>query len=622
MGCTKTRECPYPVLRQNGSEMAIDVVRFLSGIAEVKFNGAFDKVGSKRYCKIKCISGEWVGPLCLLDGEKGPGPNNTKEGKFHPVLRSCNTNIFQSKFIVSHRNRTVWEARNLSHNSVVQVRCQQFGVYKLIGDAHLICHNGVWKHRIPTCIATTSLTNFTDDSAPPSVLAKVTSGSASIEPTGELAVYPGSTVHLECLYLRSSGEPEWSWTSTYRTYTTGWSIDPEERQWKFRLSIFYIKPQDTGIYTCSTPKGLTNSIILNVIEVHCDVEKVLTNDPNVLIQIQGSRLGQSATYKCREGFKLNGVATITCQASGVWSGYAPQCVPIVCPELQVQNSSLKLVKQDFGFGGTATFQCPPGQKLVGVATLVCLLTGEWSGKMPTCKEVFCAPPLIPQNGRLKYDNDSVASSFRAGSELAFTCKGSYKIVGKENIKCQESGVWSNPPPFCKAYCRKPEDPPQGTFGPRKTEYDVGDRISLICYRGYEQSSKVRPKCMKNGTWSDVGLECRPKKTFRLTDRKKTDNVIVIEKPVTRIATTTTTITMSPTTTMSTTTTTTSTTTTTTTTTTEVTTQQPRHTEDISVGATTEVLWENFDDYNVTEHQGNDNDTEFFYIVDEQPSLQA
>lgn len=172
----------------------------------------------------------------------------------------------------------------------------------------------------------------------------------------------------------------------------------------------------------------------------------------------------------------------------------------------------------------------------------------------------------------------------------------------------------------KAYCRKPEDPPQGTFGPRKTEYDVGDRISLICYRGYEQSSKVRPKCMKNGTWSDVGLECRPKKTFRLTDRKKTDNVIVIEKPVTRIATTTTTITMTPTTTTSTTTTTTSTTTTTTTT--EVTTQQPRHTEDISVGATTEVLWENFDDYNVTEHQGNDNDTEFFYIVDEQPSLQA
>lgn len=67
---TKTRECPYPVLRQNGSEMAIDVVRFLSGIAEVKFNGAFDKVGSKRYCKIKCISGEWVGPLCLLDGGK------------------------------------------------------------------------------------------------------------------------------------------------------------------------------------------------------------------------------------------------------------------------------------------------------------------------------------------------------------------------------------------------------------------------------------------------------------------------------------------------------------------------------------------------------------------------
>lgn len=64
----RKRECPYPVLKQNGSEMAFDGVNFLRGIAEVKFNGAFDKIGSKRHCKIKCINGEWVGPLCLLEG--------------------------------------------------------------------------------------------------------------------------------------------------------------------------------------------------------------------------------------------------------------------------------------------------------------------------------------------------------------------------------------------------------------------------------------------------------------------------------------------------------------------------------------------------------------------------
>lgn len=49
----------------------------------------------------------------------------------------------------------------------------------------------------------------------------MTSGSVSVEPSGELAVYPGSVLHLECLHARSQGEPEWSWTSTYRTYPTG-----------------------------------------------------------------------------------------------------------------------------------------------------------------------------------------------------------------------------------------------------------------------------------------------------------------------------------------------------------------------------------------------------------------
>lgn len=99
-------------------------------------------------------------------------------------------------------------------------------------------------------------------------------------------------------------------------FIVGWSISPDERDWKYRLSIYYIKPQDTGIYTCATPKGKTHSIVLNVIAVHCDATKVISTDPNLLTQVQGSRLGQQTLFSCREGFKLNGTANMTCQASG------------------------------------------------------------------------------------------------------------------------------------------------------------------------------------------------------------------------------------------------------------------------------------------------------------------
>lgn len=45
----------------------------------------------------------------------------------------------------------------------------------------------------------------------------------------------------------------------------GWAIAARERDWKYRLSIYYAKIQDSGIYTCSTPRGLSNSIRVHVV---------------------------------------------------------------------------------------------------------------------------------------------------------------------------------------------------------------------------------------------------------------------------------------------------------------------------------------------------------------------
>lgn len=61
--------CPDPILRGNGTEVSIEnAVDLHKGVTEIKFNGVFGRKDSKRYCKLKCINGEWVGPLCLSDG--------------------------------------------------------------------------------------------------------------------------------------------------------------------------------------------------------------------------------------------------------------------------------------------------------------------------------------------------------------------------------------------------------------------------------------------------------------------------------------------------------------------------------------------------------------------------
>lgn len=59
------------------------------------------------------------------------------------------------------------------------------------------------------------------EDVPPTIVFGLPAGSAAIEPTGTLAVFPGSILHLECLFARRLGNPEWTWTSTFRQYLTG-----------------------------------------------------------------------------------------------------------------------------------------------------------------------------------------------------------------------------------------------------------------------------------------------------------------------------------------------------------------------------------------------------------------
>ncbi|KAH0812019.1 hypothetical protein GEV33_010772 [Tenebrio molitor] len=45
------------------------------------------------------------------------------------------------------------------------IRCRELGLYKLLGTASPRCQNGVWSSRLPSCVPTTLLTNFTGCSA-------------------------------------------------------------------------------------------------------------------------------------------------------------------------------------------------------------------------------------------------------------------------------------------------------------------------------------------------------------------------------------------------------------------------------------------------------------------------
>ncbi|XP_055380198.1 locomotion-related protein Hikaru genki isoform X2 [Condylostylus longicornis] len=489
-------------------------------VSEIRFPGEVGPLGDRRLCKLRCVKGKWVGPLCATNEEDEHG-----NIRFQPLYKSCHVNRIPPHLLLSYRNISVrkftrkkiqanvmpinvgWD---LPHGHSLQARCKDLGLYKLLGESRVLCSNGLWAPRMPSCVPTTLLTNFSDDS-PPSIRIKIGTGSGAFEPSGVLAVLPGSTIHLDCMYPRRRGTPEWTWTGWFKQYNFGWSTVPEEKGTKYRLTIKDIQNQDSGTFTCASPRGLTNSIPIVVTTSQCPPlpEPV----PPLNLRLEGNKLGQRALYRCPLGFRIEGTVNSTCLASGNWSSPPPTCQSVQCPPLYLEDPHLSLTELNTSAWGRAVFKCQWGFKLSGPPGLECEPSGIWSGPVPRCRAIQCPQPLIPINGRI--DGTSGSSSHRryaVGALVTFSCTEGHLLVGEASIVCTETGFWSHPPPFCKSQCPYPGDPPNGLIAPLKFHYDPGDFLSVQCRPGFVEYSSSgppeRPRCLPDGNWSGPVPQCR------------------------------------------------------------------------------------------------------------------
>ncbi|XP_023016189.2 locomotion-related protein hikaru genki [Leptinotarsa decemlineata] len=491
--------CTPPQLALNGSETEVGENRIrkdYTHVREVKFSGSIGPLGEQRLCKIKCIAGQWVGPLCI---------DQQDNGRFQPLFRNCKLEYINPHLIVNFRNVTLHSPGwTFPHGAKLHTRCTELGLYKLLGTATPQCQNGAWSSRLPSCVPTTLLTNFTEDS-PPTILIKIPSGSASVEPGGELAVYPGTTLHFECLFSRRIGSPDWTWTSPLGQYLTGWAIAAEERDTKYRLSIYYAKSQDSGTFTCATPRGITNSITLHVAAIHC--EPVSVSGMHISVSVGGTRLGNTAKFQCPVGFKISGEPTLTCQASGKWSAPVPKCELVKCPPLDsaegLEEPHLQIEEHNNSYGGRSIFSCAWGYKLLGPPGIECELSGNWSGPLPKCVPIQCQPPVLPLNGHLIQSEapGMDGGRYAVGSLVQFACTGAHHLEGEASIICTETGFWSHPPPFCRPRCSYIGEPENGLISPTKFAYDPGDELKIICNTGFETTVESNLKCLPDGKWS-------------------------------------------------------------------------------------------------------------------------
>ncbi|CAO2636745.1 C4b-binding protein alpha chain, partial [Lemmus lemmus] len=91
-----------------------------------------------------------------------------------------------------------------------------------------------------------------------------------------------------------------------------------------------------------------------------------------------------ATYECDKGYRLVGVADISCSFSH-WTPAAPQCKAL-CPKPDIRNGMLAANKDQYVESENVTIQCYSGFALVGSQSITCLENGTWYPEMPKCEQ--------------------------------------------------------------------------------------------------------------------------------------------------------------------------------------------------------------------------------------------
>ena len=90
-----------------------------------------------------------------------------------------------------------------------------------------LCCNLTTEHVFETkdnfieCILVVLCQMYLTEELPPQLTLHLASGHAAAGPSGEVLVYPGSIFHIDCLFDRRKGNPEWKTAKPGKRYPKG-----------------------------------------------------------------------------------------------------------------------------------------------------------------------------------------------------------------------------------------------------------------------------------------------------------------------------------------------------------------------------------------------------------------
>ncbi|CAK8690726.1 unnamed protein product [Clavelina lepadiformis] len=213
--------------------------------------------------------------------------------------------------------------------------------------------------------------------------------------------------------------------------------------------------------------------------------------------------GEYAHYGCQPNYILHGYSGSKCQDDYTWQYEVPRCKRGCHRPSNPQYGSVHSNPSDkakYEIDEYVTYKCDDGYKLDGDEKVYCRLNG-WS-HTPACKR-YCPFRQAPEYGY--YSNEQKDKKYWYPGEYGhYGCQPNYILHGYSSSKCQDDYSWQYDVPKCKLGCRRPSDPRYGSISsnpPHKDKYEIGDYVTYQCDNGYQLYGDSKVYCQRGG-WSD------------------------------------------------------------------------------------------------------------------------
>ncbi|KAJ1059271.1 hypothetical protein K5549_008072 [Capra hircus] len=301
---------------------------------------------------------------------------------------------------------------------------------------------------------------------------------------------------------------------------------------------FFLKGDPT---TSCQADGTWSSPLPECVPVECPQPEEILNG---IIDVQGLAYLSTALYTCKPGFELVGNTTTLCGENGHWLGKKPTCKPIECPKpKEILNGKFSYTK--LHYGQTITYSCDRGFRLEGPKALTCLETGDWDVAVPSCNAIHCDPPQPIENGFVEGADYSYGAmiiyscfpGFQVAGHAMQTCEESgwsSSIPTCVPIDCglpphidfgdstvvrdgqgyfnQEDDMMEVPhvtphPPHHLGTVAKIWGNTKGSPAVHLAKFQYNTLVSYSCNPGYELLGNAVLICQEDGTWNGSAPSC-------------------------------------------------------------------------------------------------------------------